>query len=221
MLVPAKDKILSPDPVRIDGKTYTDFVGISDIEIWQAFKSGSEIAFAYIYDQYFQTLYRYGSQFSRDRDFIKDSIQDLFMELLKKRQKLSDTTSIKYYLFKSLKINIISKLKTKKIDYRGEMDGFDFGLSLSIEDKIVNSQLDEEKKQRIGEAIKKLKKSQREVIYYFYFEDLDLPQIASLMHFSNPKSAQNLLYRSLGMLKKSLLVCWCLVLVHLILLVKL
>jgi DNA-directed RNA polymerase specialized sigma24 family protein len=120
-----------------------------------------------------------------------------------------------------LKINIISKLKAKKIDYRGEMDGFDFGLSLSIEDKIVNSQLDEEKKQRIGEAIKKLKKSQREVIYYFYFEDLDLPQIASLMHFSNPKSAQNLLYRSLGMLKKSLLVCWCLVLVHLILLVKL
>ena len=180
------------------------FAGKTDLEIWRAFKADSEVAFAHIYKEYFHTLYRYGSQFTRDRNLIKDAIQDLFMELLKKRKKLSDTTSIRYYLFKSLKINMISKLKNRRNAFSEEMTGFEFGLTLSAEDKIINSQLDQEKKERLHIALKKLKKSQREVIYYYYFENLELPQIAALLGFSNPKSAQNLLYRSLTRLKESL-----------------
>jgi RNA polymerase sigma factor (sigma-70 family) len=184
------------------------FAGKSDKEVWREFKSGSEVALTYIYNQYFQTLYRYGSQFTRDRGFIKDAIQDLFIELLKRRGKLSDTTSIKYYLFKSLKTNIISKLRRRKILFIEETNGYDFDISVSIEEKIINTQLDEERKQRLTNAIKKLKKKQQEIIYYYYFEDLDFFQIASLMQFSNQKSVQNLLYRALHLLKNSLLVVW-------------
>lgn len=194
-VAPAEDKINS-------GKNI--FFNKTDLEIWRAFKEGNEVAFAHIYNHYFSVLYRYGSQYSRDRNFIKDSIQDLFMELLRKRTRLSDTNSIKYYLFKSLKITIISRLKRQKIDYHQQVEGFDFGISLSVEEKIINSQLDEEKKQKIANALAGLKKKQREIIYYYFFEEMDLQQISSLMSFSNPKSAQNLLYRTLHLLKESL-----------------
>lgn len=184
-------------------KSYSEFENKPDKEIWGMFKSGSEVALIYIYNKYFKTLYNYGSQFTRDRFLIKDAIQDLFIELLNKRNKISDTNSIKYYLFKSIKINLINKFKNQKIDYKNDTSGFDFGLSVSIEEKLINAQMDNEKRRKLQSALEKLKKKQREVIYYYYFEDLDFSQIASLMHFTNAKSAQNLLYRALKKLKES------------------
>jgi RNA polymerase sigma factor (sigma-70 family) len=179
------------------------FEGKSDIEIWREFKLGSEIAFVYIYKKYFTILYRYGSQFTKDRFLLKDTIQDLFMELVKRREKLSDTTSIKYYLLKSIKTNLISKIKTlRRIDYKENLlEGFDFDISLSHEQTLINKQITEEQWLRINATIKKLKRKQREVIYYYYFQNLSLAEISSLMNFSNVKSIQNLLYRSLSAMK--------------------
>ena len=141
-MLASKDQIENIEPVvekSASGRNM--FFSQSDQEIWKAFKEGNEVAFAHIYNLYFSVLYRYGSQFSRDRNFIKDAIQDLFMELLRKRTRLSDTNSIKYYLFKSLKITIINKLKRQRIDYHQQVDGFNFGISLSVEEKAEGDHL--------------------------------------------------------------------------------
>lgn len=188
-----------------------EFEGKSDQEIWSAFKSGSEVSLIYIYKTYFQTLYRYGSQFTKDRALIKDAIQDLFIELLKKRNKLSNTSSIKFYLFKSLKINLLTKFKRNRLHYFEDNKGFDFEVSISFEEKLINAQLDQEKKRRINEALSKLKRKEREIIYYYYFEEMDLSQISAIMQFSNQKSSQNLLYRSLKKLKNSLTILYLIV----------
>jgi len=185
----------------------------TDFEIWRELKSGSEVALVFIYKKYFQTLYRYGSQFTKDRSLLKDTIQDLFIELIKRRSRLSDTSSIKYYLLKSVKINLISKLKKlKRIDYQNDLvEGFDFDISLSHEQILINSQITEEQRLRVNLALQELTRKQREIIYYFYFQNLSLSEIASLMSFSGEKSAQNLLYRALAGLRQSmgteLLVC--------------
>jgi RNA polymerase sigma factor (sigma-70 family) len=178
----------------------------TDWEIWRELKSGSEVALVFIYQKYFQTLYRYGSQFTRDRPLLKDTIQDLFIELIKRRSRLSDTTSIKYYLLKSIKINLLSKLKKlKRIDYQNDLvEGFDFDISLSHEQILINHQITEEQRLRINQALQGLTRKQREIIYYFYFQNLPLSEIAPLMSFSGEKSAQNLLYRALAVLRQSM-----------------
>src|SRR5690606_36156630 len=71
--------------------------------IWEAFKKGNESAFIYIYETYFDQLFVYGKQFTRDEDIVKDAIQDLFITLRKSRAGLGSTDSIKFYLYKSLK----------------------------------------------------------------------------------------------------------------------
>jgi len=205
MLKPELTNLSSPRLPAADAiSAGNDFAKKTDFKIWQEFKLGSEIAFIHIYNKYFNVLYRYASQFCKDRNHIKDTIQDLFIELLRKREKLSNTSSIKFYLFKSLKTAIIHKIKREKIDYRHDMEGFNFDMTISVEDKIINAQIDDEKKQQIQLGLAKMKKKQREIIYYYYFEDLEINQIAALMNFSNTKSAQNLLYRSLGILKNHL-----------------
>lgn len=61
---------------------------IRDYEIWQQFRQGKESAFIHIYDLYFDLLYHYSQQFSKDKSLIKDCIQDLFLDIRRNRQSI-------------------------------------------------------------------------------------------------------------------------------------
>jgi len=179
------------------------FKDYSDKELWRAFKDGSEIALSFIYNTHFTALYRYGSQFTIDRNLIKDAIQDMFIELINKRKKLSDTTNIKYYLFKSLRITVIAYLrKNKKLNcYDNFEERLDFQVTLSKEQITLDLQFSNQLKVKMERALGQLTSKQREIIYYYYFEGLTLQEISSLMNFTNLKSTQNLFYRALKSLR--------------------
>ncbi|HEY9488870.1 MAG TPA: sigma factor, partial [Chryseosolibacter sp.] len=79
--------------------------------IWKAFKKGSKEAFATIYKEHVRDLLNYGYKVTSDRRLIEDSIQDLFFELWKNRSGLSDTDSIRFYLFRALRYKIVRNAK--------------------------------------------------------------------------------------------------------------
>src|SRR5690606_38624939 len=76
---------------------------LSEQELWDLFRKNDEEAFSVIYRKYFPILFNYGHQFTKDRDLIKDTIQDLFIYLREKRSGLSSTTSVKFYLYRAYK----------------------------------------------------------------------------------------------------------------------
>jgi RNA polymerase sigma factor (sigma-70 family) len=172
--------------------------------IWDKFKSGDPSVFTYIYYKHFAMLCRYGSQFVAEKSRVKDHIHDLFIELSDRREKLSSTTSIKFYLMKSLKNRMVSARQKQKLFFQDDLGakGYDFDISFSIEHTIIHDQQVLERNQRLNRAIQKLSKRQREVIYYYYFEDLSLEEIMGLMDCGNAKSVQNLLYRAIHYLKE-------------------
>lgn len=173
-----------------------------DRVIWDRFRSGEESVFTYIYYKHFALLCRYGSQFTASKDLVKDHIHDLFIELSDRRAKLSATTSIKFYLMKCLKNRMVAARKKRKIFLSEDPGGFDFDISFSIEHTMIQEQGVEERNRRLNKAIRKLSKRQREVVYYFYFEELTLEEIMELMDCGNSKSIQNLLYRAIHHLKE-------------------
>ena len=71
--------------------------------IWQQFLSGNVTAFEKLMSIHFRTLFHYGCKFSRDHEFVKDSIQDLFMHLWEKRERLNADAAVKPYLMASLR----------------------------------------------------------------------------------------------------------------------
>jgi RNA polymerase sigma factor (sigma-70 family) len=180
--------------------------GKKDDELWSLFKDGSEIAFVHIYKTHFYALYRYGSQFTTNRECIKDAIHDLFLELKIKRNKLSATDNIRFYLLKSLKIRLISLLKkeAKFVSEKSDFKGMDFEFSMPLEQLLINSQIDEERRENLNAAIMQLTNRQREIIFYFYYEGFNLDKIKELMHFESKKATQNLLYRTLSILRSRL-----------------
>lgn len=181
----------------------SDLDALSDLEIWQNFKQGNESAFTYIYRQYFERLFKYSSQFIQDKELIKDCIQDLFVELRKNRKNLSDTTSIKLYLFKSIKRKVIAYKKRLVIDSRNHQKycGLDFNAVLSVEHLMINRQLEQEKLLQLNLALKKLPKRQSEVIYYYFYENMNYHQVMEMMELKSVKSARNLVYKALKELR--------------------
>src|SRR3712207_1381315 len=107
------------------------FATYSDTELWQAFKKGDEEAFDYIFEKHVHILYNYGRKFTPVSEIIEDCVQDLFVEVWEKKKLISDTDSIKFYLFKSLRLRIIRRLvkesKIAKEDLTTEQ--YDFTIS--------------------------------------------------------------------------------------------
>lgn len=175
----------------------------NDEEIWDLFRGGHEGAFVFIYRKYIQDLYQYGTRFCQNKELVKDCIQELFIDL-RKSKNLKSTDCIKPYLFKALRLKVIGVLrKNQKISsMHAASSKFQFNIEVSFETKIINSQIEEENKKMLHQALSGLSRKQNEILHYFYFEDFSYHQIAQIMGFRNVKSARNLIYKSIKKLRK-------------------
>ncbi|MCH6234265.1 RNA polymerase sigma factor [Cognataquiflexum rubidum] len=175
-----------------------------DAAIWQLFKSGNESAFIKIYEINFDRLFSYGLRITKDRELVKDAIQDLFIELRKGRNNLGNTDNIKFYLFKCLKRKIIKESGKWYSNLEDINDGYFFSFNISHEHHLINRQIDEEQILSLDAAVKKLSPRKKEVIYYFFYEGLSYQQIQEIMGLENIKSARNLIYKALDFLREVL-----------------
>ena len=177
-----------------------------DSEVWMSFKKGDESAFNFLYRKYAQQLFKYGCEFTPDREFVKDRVQDLYIYLRRNRAKLGDAPSIKAYLFKSLRRDVVRELY-KLNRYRNRPPNYNqnFDISLSHETKLINEQLTKEKKECLERALTKLTARQREAIILFYYENLSYREVAEVMEMKIVKSARKLIYRAIDTMRGEIL----------------
>jgi RNA polymerase sigma factor (sigma-70 family) len=171
----------------------------TDTEILQGLKENDEGAFSEIMKKYYPSLYRYGQHFTHDETIILDCIQDVFINLWQNRHKTEPISFLKQYLLTALKRRIIrvTGQNKKNLSVAGEeIQGYDFALEFSIEDLIVEKQLNEEKAARLRKILDRLPNRQKEVIYLIYYQQLDHQQVAGIMQI-NKQSVYNLLSEGL------------------------
>ena len=175
---------------------------MSESEVWSSFRNGSDAAFAYIYRQHVKVLFAYGIKIVRDRVIVEDCIHDLFIELWERKVFLSNTDSIKLYLLKSLKRKILKAIQNNnrlpgKVEITEE---YNFTIEFSHETALVNQQFTLEQEARLKQAIDKLSKNQREIIFLKFYAGLSYEEIAILMAI-NYQSVKNLMFRSMKTLR--------------------
>lgn len=174
---------------------------MDDAALWTAFRKGDEKALVSIFDRFTKLLYNYGYKIVGEEDVVKDAIQDLFIELWKNRATLGDTTSIKFYLFKSLRRKLV-RISTKNrrslmVRFRAEHEKETLP---SPEFLLIAEQTSEEERQKIMTLLGNLTKRQREAIFLRYFEELSYDQIAVIMDMSK-QAVYNLVSRSIEQLR--------------------
>ena len=170
--------------------------------LWKQFTEGDDYAFYSLYDLYADRLYRYGTHFSKDKEFVRDCLHDLFLDLYKYRKKLSATDNVQFYLFRSLR-RIIHKEQTKviSIEYDEMINTAKDSPVFSHEDFMIAEETETEDRMALNDAMKTLTDRQREGLSLKFEHDHSYIEIAEIMGIS-VESARTIIYRALKELRK-------------------
>jgi len=172
-----------------------------DARLWKRLKNGEQEALSQIFDQHILLLYSYGHKFTPDRELVEDCIQDLFAEVWEKKERLSDTDSIKFYLFKGLRRRIIRKLNESKMWTQRDLQPDP--ICFSHEDRIILNQLNQVQIKQLNLALAHLSKRQKEVIYLKFYNRFTYDEIAEVMDI-NMRTVYNLASQAIASLYKEL-----------------
>jgi len=184
---------------------------MNDLELWQALRRGDKQALETIYRTHAAALLKYGNKFVADGQLVEDCLQDLFIEIWQKGHNLSDTDSIKRYLFVALRRKIVRQLERKiKRIANEEPKEQQFHAEISIDEHLIQEELGQEQAQKIQHAMKNLSERQREAIYLKYFSGMDYPTIAEIMDI-NYQSVRNLVFNAIKNMRKYVQVMFLLV----------
>ncbi len=184
--------------------------GMSDNEkddllqnIWKMFLQGDDKALSSIYFEFFDMLLNFGMKYSSDRSFVEDCIQNLFVDLLKNRQKQRVIENIRFYLLKSLRNQMASeKRKTKKMIPIDDTSKADFRISYSVENSLIACETDEMRSRFLQMVFKDLTARQKEALYLKFNCGFDYIQISELMQIS-VESTRTMVYRTLKTIKET------------------
>lgn len=153
--------------------------------VWSRFKQGDQEAFAILYNLHIDQLYHYGTKLCKDTDAVKDSLQELFLELFLNREKIKTTPeNLRYYLLLALKRSLIRKLKSGRLDRNHTGDLLEFEPVYNIESRIIEQEHEKEIQNTLLNALKSLPSKQKEAIYLRFNESLEYNEIASILEIT-------------------------------------
>jgi RNA polymerase sigma factor (sigma-70 family) len=168
-------------------------------EIWNRFLQGDRAAFEQIFDLHAQSLLYYGRKITEDTCLVEDCMQDLFLELWHRRERLGQVNSVRHYLLKSLKRRILYK-KKRLVSFRNEYKEENF--EVSYETQLIQIQTSQEQRQKLEAALSHLTKQQKKVMYLKYYEKLSYQEIAAMLSL-NKRTIYNIVSASIRELQKT------------------
>jgi len=113
----------------------------ADREIWEDFLKGEDYALSHIYYQHIQGLYRYGKKFTNDDELVKDTIQELFFDLIRTRKNLCSTDNINFYLIASFRRKLAKSIRKSKIfSNTSDEEFFKAEIEYSIERELIEKE---------------------------------------------------------------------------------
>ena len=169
---------------------------------WRRFKDGDVNALESIYRMHVQSLINYGLKITDDLNLVKDSIQDLFIELWKGRQNLADTDQPKYYLFRALRNKLVKGVSRYSFVSEEEMHLVEENLQTEyVELTIARKEQQSQTHGVLKQVLERLSKRQQEAIYLRFYHNFSYETIASMMNM-NYQSVLNLVQRALKSMRK-------------------
>lgn len=177
---------------------------IDNSSLWHSFKLGNKNAFEQLYNLYFKELGSYGMRLSSSKIVVEDAIHDIFIDLWRRKEYLSEVENIKFYLFRSLRNQLSRTLQKDIFEGAEDVNNFlDYLSTISTEQESIDSDTNQQQRQSIQRALGNLSYRQAEVIHLRFYQGLSLDEVASIMQI--PKQVvKNLLSKSYAILRISL-----------------
>lgn len=175
----------------------------NDLRTWQKFRSGNKAAFQKIYFDHYRFLYNYCRKYTSDSVLVEDIIQDLFITLLVKKDKLSDTDNIRFYLFCSIRRRLFKTLNAKEYKVTDLFDNNNpaFHFDEGVEPVYGDNEEQNRFRKLLITSVNHLGQRQKEIIYLKYFSGLNNKEIAEVLGVSY-QTVRNTLCNALSKIRK-------------------
>ncbi len=169
-----------------------------------AFKEGSERALERLYRRYFPGLSRYGYRIMPDRVLVEDAIQDVFVDLWRRRAYLSEIENVRAYLFRSLRNQLLRNSRHDIFEGAEDIDDFlDYLFTLSSEQQSIDRETQSSRAESIQNALAHLSNRQWEAVHLRFYQGMSLDEAAEVMDIQK-QVVKNLLSKSYAVLRVSL-----------------
>lgn len=174
---------------------------MDDLALWDLLIKGDQKALEILYQKYYSLLLNYGLKCNPNKELIKDCIQDLFVNLFQNNSIKNTNITVRSYLLKALRNNLLYKLSSQK-----EENSLDESVFHIPENEDLFEQLFPKNDQdvllarRLMDAVSQLTPNQKSVLYLRYVKELSYKEIADIMDM-NVQSSMNLANRALTKLR--------------------
>jgi RNA polymerase sigma factor (sigma-70 family) len=167
------------------------------ISIWNKFiEDGDTNTLSKIYIENYDMLYDYGLRYSSDLKIVEDSIQEVFISIIKYRKKIGVVRNLQGYLIscfrRQLFLTLNSNKKTVSIDILPEST---FEYFKSPDNEITEREDAEFLHSTINECINNLTNKQKEIIFLRFERDIPYEEIAKILNIS-VESCYKSIYRT-------------------------
>ncbi len=164
-------------------------------EILQLMKGGNRSAFDDIFRSYYKYLFTIGFTYLKDEHLAKDIVQDVFMDLWNRREKIEIEYSIKYFLRRAVINGSLATLrKTKRISY--DVTAISENVTVDDNDKLAYKEMS----QIVRDAIISLPEKCQKVYCLSRDEGLSHKEISQRLDIST-KTVENHITKALKIIR--------------------
>ncbi|MEX0315144.1 MAG: RNA polymerase sigma-70 factor [Allomuricauda sp.] len=114
-----------------------------------------------VFNEYYEPLVSYANNFIPSTDECQDLVQDVFVAIWEKKLKFPDSTSLKVYLYKSVRHKCYNYIKHKQVKDKYAVEAIK---TLQDDNLFIKQIVDEEIAKELYDAIDKLSERKKEII---------------------------------------------------------
>jgi len=156
---------------------------LEDRLVWKVILDGNKTGLSLLFKRYYRHLLNYGKKFVKDEDLVKDCIQDLFFNIWRNRDNLSEIEYVKSYLLISFRRRLFELMEKQKNRMERNLTYLDHSFEeyLDIEKIIINEELSSKQKKEFKKSLENLDKRQREALFLKFYSGLSSDEVAEVM----------------------------------------
>lgn len=178
-------------------------------DLWKRIVAGENHAYTELYNTYADVLYAYGMKIHANEELVTEAIQLLFIKLFSRRAFLSQPNSMKAYLLTSVKRLILEQLDgqpSRVISFddlhKGSLvDNYSFDLEIDPQSMIIQREDNKQRLDTLQQALRRLTKQQREVIYLRYYKNMSSEEVGEVIG-TNSQVVRNMTYKIIKRLRE-------------------
>lgn len=155
---------------------------LNDTDLAIKIRAGNKKAFREIYERYHVQMYYIAKKYVKSPDLAQDAVQDIFVKLWEKRDRIDHTKSIKGFLFTMLRNHVFNMIRDRKseiVSISG-IESSELPQQNLTEDELVYKEYHE----IVKEGMKELSDRKREVFELRTLQGHSNSEVAELLNIN-------------------------------------